>query len=72
MSMPVESRLHRQLSAICDASPGQRQAAASMPYLLGALPHLPAAQLPCWARCARFMTLAIVFLGVVVGCPPET
>jgi TolA-binding protein len=71
MSMPVESRLHHQLSAICDASPGQHPPAASTPCLLRALNHLPAAHLPWWARCVRSMTLAIVFLGVV-GCPPAT
>jgi TolA-binding protein len=72
MSMPVESQLHRKLSAICDASPGQRQPAASMPRLLSGFDHLPAAHLPLWGRRTRSMTLAIVFLGVVVGCPLKT
>jgi tol-pal system protein YbgF len=72
MFMPVESLLRHKLNAICDAALCQRQPTALTPGSINVLESLPAAHRPLRARCARFLTLAILCLGVVVARPPET
>ncbi len=72
MSMPVESLRHHRLSAICDASPRQRQPLAITPHSSTALERLATTCLPHWARYAWCMGLVVLCWGSMLACPTAT
>jgi tol-pal system protein YbgF len=71
MSMPVKTLLHHPLSAISDASSGQRPLTVTTPHPTDAFRGLLSADLPRWARRARRIGLMVLCVGVALACPGE-